>query len=648
MNKPVAPARHDFLEGGGEMGERVRAHDWAASPLGPVEAWPQSLKTTVSLLLNSGHPMFVAWGPQLGFIYNDAYAVILGDKHPAALGRRFEDIWSEIWADILPLVEAALSGTATWSEDLHLRMNRHGYWEDTWWTFSYSPVRDESGAVGGMFCACAETTAKVVGERRINFQLELSERLRSLGDAREIKRQAAGLLVQHLGLSRAGFAEVDASGEWVTVEDDLGLGDLPAFSGRFRFDDFGPGLVAALRRGEVTRIADVGADPLTAGSAAAFHALGIVAILNVPLLRNGRLVAMLGAHMSRPRAWSEEDLAVMEAVVERTWSSVQRARAETALRENEARLRLVQQAGHIASFDYDMVTGVIHRSPEYLQLQGLPPELGEVGTYTDAWLERIHPDDRARVAAGFQEDAARGGSYDREYRIVRPDTGETRWIHNRGRIDADETGRPVRLLSVQTDVTERKRDEVRQRLLIHELNHRVKNTLASIQSIASQTLRNAGSLEQAREDFESRLLALSRTHDILTRQTWEGADLGEIVAGAAEPYGAERVRISGPPAHLPPQTAVSIAMALHELATNAAKYGALSTPGGHVDIAWTFEAGDLRLVWREVGGPPVAPPTRRGFGARLIERGLARELNGGAAIEYAPTGVVCTIEARVD
>lgn len=151
-----------FLAGGGQLGELMRSRDWSTSPLGLPESWPQSLRTIVDLLLQSRFPMFVAWGPDLGFLYNDSYAEILGSKHPSALGRRFYDIWSEIWPDISPLIDAAMNGVATYREDLPLVMNRKGYDEQTWFTFSYSPVRDETGKVAGMFCACTETTDKVV------------------------------------------------------------------------------------------------------------------------------------------------------------------------------------------------------------------------------------------------------------------------------------------------------------------------------------------------------------------------------------------------------------------------------------------------------------------------------------------------------
>lgn len=166
-----------FLRGGGEMGARMRAHDWSTSPLGPPGDWPPALRTVVGLMLGSKFPMFVAWGPELGFLYNDSYAEILGTKHPDALGRPFQAIWSEIWPDIAPLVHGALQGEATYHEDLPLLMRRKGYDEPTWFTFSYSPVRDETGAIPGMFCACTETTAQVLGER---LRLEQIDRLRGM------------------------------------------------------------------------------------------------------------------------------------------------------------------------------------------------------------------------------------------------------------------------------------------------------------------------------------------------------------------------------------------------------------------------------------------------------------------------------------
>ena len=166
-----------FLSGGGMMGAMMRAHDWSASPLGDPAAWPQALRTVVGLMLNSKFPMFVAWGEGLGFLYNDSYISVLGDKHPVALGRRFHDVWAEIWHDIHPLVVRAMNGEASYMDRLPLRMRRHGYDEQTWFRFSYSPVRGEDDRVAGMFCACVEMTGEVLAQR---YRDEENERLMTL------------------------------------------------------------------------------------------------------------------------------------------------------------------------------------------------------------------------------------------------------------------------------------------------------------------------------------------------------------------------------------------------------------------------------------------------------------------------------------
>ena len=161
-----------FLDAPGEVAALMRDHDWSGSPLGPPDRWPQSLRSVVSLMLRSKFPMFVAWGPSLGFLYNDPYAEVLGAKHPFALGLPFEEIWSEIWDDVGPLARRALAGEAMYVENLPLTMRRKGYDEPTWFTFSYSPVTDEAGNVAGMYCACTETTAGVTAERTRIAQMQ--------------------------------------------------------------------------------------------------------------------------------------------------------------------------------------------------------------------------------------------------------------------------------------------------------------------------------------------------------------------------------------------------------------------------------------------------------------------------------------------
>jgi PAS domain-containing protein len=178
------------------MGARVRAHDWSQTPLGPLEAWPQSLRTAVRIALESRYPMFVWWGNELTNIYNDAYRPFLGIRHPTALGRPAAETWSEIWGVVGPQAEIVLrEGRATWNESLLLVMERYGFAEETYFTFSYSPVPDDEGRVGGVFCACTEDTARISSERRLRTLRRLGER--SVAESKspeEVCRAAAATL----------------------------------------------------------------------------------------------------------------------------------------------------------------------------------------------------------------------------------------------------------------------------------------------------------------------------------------------------------------------------------------------------------------------------------------------------------------------
>ena len=212
----------------------------------------------------------------------------------------------------------------------------------------------------------------------------------------------------------------------------------------------------------------------------------------------------------------------------------------------------------------------------------------------------------------------------------------------------DEKGDVQTIAGTTRDITDIRRAEEHLQLLINELNHRVKNTLATIQSIAAQTFRAELADPRAKAEFESRLLALSNAHSVLTDAKWESASLKEIADRALAPFrgGAndtDRVTVIGDDTQLPPRAALAIAMALHELASNAVKYGALTEPTGKAALDCKTNGDAVCLTWRETGGPLVSPPTRRGFGTRLIEQGLARELSGSVKLDYQPDGVVCTI-----
>ncbi len=269
----------------------------------------------------------------------------------------------------------------------------------------------------------------------------------------------------------------------------------------------------------------------------------------------------------------------------------------------------------------------------------------------------IQPDDLADAlvqARALLEGAIE--SYAVERRVNMP-SGDRVWIYmTASRVQLG--GAPPYLVAIIVDITSRKQVESEQqhyqgqlRLLINELNHRVKNTLATVQSMAAQTLRNEPDPAVAFEKFESRLMGLSQAHDVLTRESWHGAGLRDVAERALAPFteAAGRTVIDGPSVWLQPGGALTMALIFHELATNALKYGALSRPEGHVALTWTYDPDRraLRLTWTEVGGPPVHPPTRRGFGSRLIERSLRGEMKGAATMDYRPEGLVCLMQATL-
>jgi len=325
----------------------------------------------------------------------------------------------------------------------------------------------------------------------------------------------------------------------------------------------------------------------------------------------------------------------------------ERKRVDAALLEQEQRLA--------ATYEHASI-GISEIAPDCSFLRVNEAICGITGFSREHLLAsrlfaHTHPDDAEPDREGFRKQVAGDlDFYSVEKRFIRKD-GRTIWMSVRSSPVRDAQGRLLYLVRVVQDITERKAAERRANLLIDELNHRVKNTLATVQSLASQSARGAPTPAAFRESFEGRLIALSKAHDQLTRHHWESADLRELVTASLAPYaGAERVMLRGEDIVLRPRAVLTLAMAFHELATNAAKYGALSAPAGRIEIRWQptrLEGGDgrglLQIEWLEQGGPAVEEPQQRGFGSKLIEGGVAAELGGSARLLFAPEGLRCEI-----
>ena len=324
----------------------------------------------------------------------------------------------------------------------------------------------------------------------------------------------------------------------------------------------------------------------------------------------------------------------------------ERKRAEEDLRESEGRFRTIFEQANDFLITTTLDQKVTQVNPAVLAALGYAEE-ELVGHPISDFMD---PDQFEISRAAVAKKLAEGGTTRLTLTVRAKDGRELIWETN-SRLTADEQGNPTGLHAIGRDVTQAKRDEAHLRLLIDELNHRVKNTLAIVQGIAQQTFKTGAEPVAARRAFEGRLAALSEAHNLLTREHWGPVSMAQIIGDAVMPHGGDagRFDLDGPDLPIAPKTAISLALAIHELATNAVKHGALSQPEGKVAIEWaktgTRDVPRLSLTWTERGGPPVVVPNKRGFGTRMIERGLAAELGGTVKIAFEPGGLVCVVDA---
>jgi PAS domain S-box-containing protein len=320
-------------------------------------------------------------------------------------------------------------------------------------------------------------------------------------------------------------------------------------------------------------------------------------------------------------------------------------RAEARAREASEQIAMMLRTDAFAgTFRWDLSTDLVTGDERFAVSHGYEPALLGLGVPMAQLQSRVHPDDRALVRANAVQ-VLRGESLRFEYRLARQDTAWV-WVELIANAERDHDGSVVQVTGILVNISDRKRAEAAQDILNRELSHRLKNTLTLVQSIAAQTLRNAPSMDAAREALAARLIALGKAHDILLDGHTDSACVVDLVRGALALHedAQQRFQFTGPSLHMGPSAALSLTLILHELATNATKYGALSRPAGRVTVAWSLAGvgtdAEFRLVWSEQGGPPVTPPTRKGFGSRLIERGLS---GGTVELRYPPEGVVCTL-----
>ncbi|MBP1884609.1 PAS domain S-box-containing protein [Ensifer mexicanus] len=324
----------------------------------------------------------------------------------------------------------------------------------------------------------------------------------------------------------------------------------------------------------------------------------------------------------------------------------ERKQTEEALRESERRLKMALDAGRMGAWEWNLQSGRVIWSPGLEVLHHLEPGTFE-GTLAD-FKRDIHPADLPAVEQAIERALETREDYHVAYRMRLLD-GTIRWMEAFGRFSPPGSTAGERLAGICMDITERKEAEAQRDLLVAELSHRVKNTLATVNSIARQSFSTNPDARDAQRSFDARIRALAQAHTRLAETRWSGVSLQTIFSDELAPYRNEdvdNISLDGPPTTLPPKHALTLGMAAHELATNAAKHGALSVKSGRVRVDWAVDPIENRLCirWRETGGPPVSPPGRNGFGRLLLERVLASDLGGDVRLEFALHGLNCTID----
>ncbi len=588
----------------GEMAELVRDHDWESTSLGPMSQWPPALTFAVELMLPSHAQIVMFCGPDFVAIYNDTYAPSIGTKHPDALGRPAREYWGELWDDLEPLLRRVLKTGETVSAK-----NRPFYIErpdpeTVYFDISYSPVFGANGEVVAVFCIVNETTAQVEAETALR---QSEERLRSMIDQTTVGVLQADL-EGHLSFVNPGFCEIVGYSvdelRHLTLRDLTHPEDLPA---------------------SMEPLGSLGND-------------GESYTLEKRYVRKDGTPIWVSNHVSALR---DRRGRVSEAVAVVVDTTAQR-RAVEAERRLAAIISSSEDA--ILGIDLDMVVTSWNSGAEKVYGYQADEMIGRSVTV-------LIPPDRIEEERQIIGRIKSGDRVEPHDTIRRHKSGRDVEVSLSVSPIYDSNGRIVGASKNARDISARKEAERIQATLIAELNHRVKNVLATVTAIARQTFARATDIDSATKTFEARLRSMARAHDLLTRGSWEGASLNSIVREALSPYPADRIDILGPDTAVTPKLVVALSLILHELSTNAAKYGALSTEAGRIHISWSVEdmhPPKLFLNWIEVGGPVVVPPVRKGFGSRLIEGLLPGELGGSVDVTYEPEGLQCHIQASLD
>jgi len=576
-------------------------YDWAQNSLGPIPDWPDSLKGAVRLMMVAATPMVMLVGPQAILIYNDAYARFAGQRHPAIFGMPTLDAWPEIADFNRTNIERGLSGESWALRDQELVLNRYGSPETAWMDLNYSPIIGDDGQSMGTLCIVHETTDRYL-------------------TAKALARSEERMMLALSSSALVGTWDWDTINNVVTADDQ--------FARMYNVDPQIAGLGApieqyllAIEHEDLPRVNTELQRAIAEGS---------------EFRSEYRLVAPDGTRRwvmasGRPRADAEGRVYRFPGVVIDV--TAQRRVAE-ALAKSELEFRTL--ADTMPQMVWATRPDGYHDyyNARWYEFTGMPAG----STDGEGWNNVFHPDDQERAWGLWRQSLETGEPYQIEYRL-RHHSGEYRWTLGRALPVRDTSGNILRWIGTCTDIHDSKRAAEERELVAQELSHRIKNIFAVLTGIVSLSARGRPDIKPFADQLRQRIFALGEAHDFVRPQNYLSAtpagqgNLSALVARLTRPYeahdGTSPIRFSGDDTSIDDAAATPLALIFHELATNAAKYGALGNPEGWVSLVGRIEGEQFRLTWKEHDGPPIlAPDALSGFGSKLIELSVTGQMRG--------------------
>ncbi len=554
---------------------------------------------------------------------NDAWYDLVGVERGCAIGRTVREVFPGIEDEwVMEFARVVETGEA-------IRFTRQINNLDRW----YDGVCQPAG--GDCFTVIfLEVTDRVRADQRREALAELGRVLPTITDPDGVVHAATSIIGRTLGVGRVGYGTVGEDGETFTVPSDWTAEGYPSLAGTYRMDDYG-GYAEDLRQGNTVVIPDIRLDPRTSADTAPLEAVAVRSLVNRPIVEKGRTVAVLYVNDDQPRDWITEELAFIADAGNRTRTALERRRAEEEARETAAFMKSVLAASTDCIKVVELDGTLSFMSEGGMKVM----EISDFNAVRGCPWPSFLKEDGPAYAREAIEAAKRGKTTHFEAPADTYIGTPKHWSISVSPIPGPD-GEVARILSVSRDHTELHRTREQQQLLNGELAHRIKNTMSVVQAIAHQTLGKAED-QAAVEAFGKRLGALAAANDVLTRDNWSSAKLGDVARGALSTFGEDRFTIVGRDVMIGPRATLALTLMLHELATNAAKYGALTAPEGKVAVSWAVRRdGDkdaLDLSWVERGGPPAIEPTRKGFGSRIIRMGLSG--SGGVEVRYETEGL---------